>query len=270
MGHELRRSRRLGQEVRQRFLGRRLRRAPVDRLRYHDADAHGRRVDRDEPEPALVGAGDHLNVAAAPPVAPGDAVVLAVNGDVLQDRISVALAETPGQESRASGRVDDRAHGDARLTLVRVDIGQGDAVIVEHRRGGGPFLKHDGATIRGVLEQNLVECRPGHLKGPRIRHLEGLREIRILIRVAVGGREAGAPLLNEPGGGDGFVRADSCEDLVNPRDLRFADVKTGETLALEDEDAAITAREDACRRGASRATSDDGDVKVPRSNHASG
>ncbi len=218
----------------------------------------------------MVGTGDHPNVAGAPSFTSGDALVLTVNGDVLQDGIFLTLAETPGQESRAPRGVDDGAYRDPRLTLVRVPVGQRDAIVVEVGCDGGPFLKHDGTTIGGVLQQNLVERRPWHLKCLRIRYLEGLREVRVLIRFAVGGGEAGAPLLNETGGGDSFVRADPGKDLVNPRDLRLADMEAGETLALEDEDAAITSREDTSCRGSSRATSDDRDVKVPRLNHASG
>ena len=121
-----------------------------------------------------------------------------------------------------------------------------------------------------MCEKNLVECRPRYLIGLRIRDLAGPGEIRVLIRSPVRGREAGPPLFDEAGGGDDVFRANLCEDLVNPGKLRFADVEPRKTLSVKDQDATLSSRECARRRGSSRATSDDGDIKVPRLIHASG
>ena len=113
---------------------------------------------------------------------------------------------------------------------IRAGVRHDDTVGVEHR---APWPRapagHAHHGSRSVLEQDLIESCARHLDGLRTWDFVGLREVRVLIGVAVGGREAGAPLLNESLGGDDVFRADLREDLVDPRQLRFADVETAES-----------------------------------------
>ena len=136
----------------------------------------------------LVRPGHHSNIARAPALAAGDALVLAVNSDVLEQGILAALAEAPGQEPGTSGCVDDGANPDCNLAGLRSRIGKCDAVRVESGLRGEVSLEHAGSTVRSVLQQNLVERRPRHLVRLRTRHLARPREVCVLIRPSVGGR----------------------------------------------------------------------------------
>src|SRR6266849_4011605 len=73
--------------------------APVDRLGDHGAHAYDGVRDRDEPDPAHVGASEHADVARAPSLGPGDALVLRMDGDVAQEGVEFVATELLREEA---------------------------------------------------------------------------------------------------------------------------------------------------------------------------
>ena len=78
-----------------------------------------------------------------------------------------------------------------------------------------------------------------------------------------GATEAGAPLPDESGRRDRLVRAERPEDLVAPRELRFADVEAGEPLSLQQDDAPPAPRQRGGRAGAARPPAHDSHIEIP-------
>ena len=120
--------RRLVQEVVEGGLRRGPRVRVVDLLRHDGADADDRVADGDEPEPPAVRSGHHADVAGAPPLAARNANVLAVDGNVPEQRILAPFTEALGKKSDTSRSVDDGSGANRRLEAVRACVSQRDSV----------------------------------------------------------------------------------------------------------------------------------------------
>ena len=167
-----------------------------------------------------------------------------MHGDVAEERVERVAAELLGEEAGPPGRVDDRAHAHRVLRALRVGVAERDPGRVEGRVQGAMLLAHGHPALLRVAEQDVVERRAGHLEGLGRGRLDGVREIGVLLGRAVDRPEARAPLLHEPGGGDGVPHPQGLEDLVAPGKLGLSDVEAGELLALEEQDPATPAGEE--------------------------
>ena len=262
-GHEPRRARRVLDVVREALLGRRARFAPVDRLGDHRAHAHHGLRDRDEPEPAHVGPGEHPDVARPSARGARHPLVLGMHGDVAEQGVHVVAPELLGEEARPPGRVDHHAHAHRVLGALRIGEAERDPPGLEGRLQRPVALADGHPGLLGVAEEELVEGLARHLEGLGRRRLRGFREIGVLLRGAVDRPEARAPLPDEPGPRDRVLDAQGLEDLVGPGKLGLADVEARELLPLQEEDPAPPARERRGRAGAARPAADDGGVEVP-------
>src|SRR5262249_5573639 len=75
--------------------------------------------------------------------------------------------------------------------------------------------------------------------------------------------KARAPLLDKAGRRDRVAHAEGMEDLVGPRQLRFADVEAREPLALQHDDAPPAEGQRRGPSGAPRPTADHRHVVIP-------
>jgi hypothetical protein len=94
------------------------------------------------------------------------------------------------------------------------------------------------ADLGGMVEEQAVELRAGHLVGLRLRRFDGVREIYVPLDGAVGAGKARSPFLDEARRCHRGLDAERVEQLVAPRQLRLADVEARKRVALQHQDAA--------------------------------
>jgi hypothetical protein len=241
----------------------------MNRPRDHGPHARHRIRQRDQPQPTHVGPREHPDVAGAAPLGARDALVLGVDGDVAQERVVLMTAEALHQNPGAPRGIDDGADPCGALDAIRAREAERHASRVEGCIEKALLLAHRDSAPRGMAQEDLVESFPQDLERLRGRGLHGGLEIGILFGGAVGTTEAGAPLPDESGGGDRLFRTERLEDLVAPRQLRFADVEAWEPLALQQEDPPPAPRQGGGGAGAARSPAHDRCIEIPpRARHA--
>src|SRR5262249_17391028 len=182
--------------------------------------------------------------------------------DVQQEWVWLVAPEALDEHAGSPGRVDHYSDphrpGDAVVREAKRD-----AVAVERGVDQPMLLEHARAALLRVAEQDIVELLAQNLKGLRSRRLTRELEIRVALIRAVRPPEAGAPLFDEARRGDRVAQAEPAENLVGPRQLRFADVEARESLALQDDHAPAALRQRGGGGGAARPPADHRYVVVP-------
>ncbi len=175
-----------------------------------------------------------------------------------------ALHQQPG----ASGRVDDDADPESPLTTLTRRDAQADTVGLDDHIENLMLFEHLGAALLGMAKQDFVESLAQDLERLRRRSFDGGRKIGILLERAVERLEASPPLLDESGRRDRVANAERAQDLVGPRQLRFADVEARESLALQHDHAPATPDQLGGGARTSRSPTDHRDIVGPPIVHA--
>ena len=122
-----------------------------------------------------------------------------------------------------------------------------------------PFVRVHAVLAR-VLEQHLVELAPDHLPGLRALVRLVVVEVERRRELAARVHELHAVLLHEVALLHLLQHANPLEDPVGLGNQRFADVKAGERLALEEPDCVAAIGDEGRYRRTGGAAADDDDV----------
>ena len=189
---------------------------------HHSAHARDAAGQRDFPQPAvLIGLDEDIAVVRRIEMrAPG---VVAVHGEVAEERIPLLHASCTRDEGVLSGRVDHERG------IHVLPVCEPDTILVHALHGDA--LVYANAAARAVFEQDLVEPRPPDLVGVRIAPV-GFREVPAPGRVVPTPGHGRAGLPDETLRLDGRQDADVVEDGEGGREQGLPDMGARKRLAL--------------------------------------
>ena len=191
----------------------------------HDAGAEEAGVEGDCPEPAVLDGLDE-DVVGVGLGEPGTARVVAVDGEVAEERVGLAEAAGAPDEARLAAGIDDEAGTGRVLTAIAVLDAEGCVGGAGIRSKHTVTLTHVDALGGGVAEEDFVELGANDLEGVGVAGT-GLAE-GPAPGVGVAAPDHGGAVLGEEAGGlDGGEDAKLGEDGHGSGEERLTDVLTG-------------------------------------------
>src|ERR1043166_5944027 len=224
----------------------------------HNANAGALCRERDDPEPPIDSA-DEQREGGVDSIRPPDAVVMREERQFLEMIVVFFDAELVADNRMAAAGIDEVARANNLRRSVFPDC-KIDMLLCESHAGDSCLFAHFRTAFGSVIEQQLIEIGASDLIRVIGLRVVGILEIKFGSCFGAGAEHFAAKFLHKAAALDFLVQIEPGEGFHAEGQERFADVKTREFFALENDDAATGAGKQRASDAAGRSAADDSHV----------